>query len=105
MIERMKQMLTLDQARTAVITIDMQRGALDPKLATLPVPVDECNRVLQGTQQLLAMARSLGVQVIHVLTSWHPCEIAGSQGPPIVPWRGLPCWLLRAQRTLSGVPR
>lgn len=76
MIERMKQMLILDPARTAVITIDMQRGALDPELATLPVPVDECKRVLEGTQQLLAMARSSRVQVIHVLTYWHPCEIA-----------------------------
>ena len=76
MIERMKQMLTLDSARTALITIDMQRGALDPELATLPVPADECKRVLEGTQQLLAMARSSGVQVIHVLTAWHACEIA-----------------------------
>jgi nicotinamidase-related amidase len=76
MVERMKQMLTLDPARTAVVTIDMQRGALDPELATLPVPADESKRVLEGTQQLLAMARSSGVQVIHVLTSWHPCEIA-----------------------------
>jgi len=59
-----------------MITIDMQRGALDPELATLPVPVDECKRVLKGIQQLLAMARSSGVQVIHVLTYWHPCEIA-----------------------------
>ena len=76
MIERMKQMLTLDPARTAVITIDMQRGALDPEVATLPVPIHECNRVLKGTQELLAMARVSGMHVIHVLTSWHPCEIA-----------------------------
>lgn len=76
MIERMKQMLTLDPARSAVITIDMQRGALDPALATLPVPAAECKRVLEGTRELLAMARSSGVQVIHVLTYWHPCEIA-----------------------------
>ncbi len=76
MVERMKQMLTLDPAGTAVITIDMQRGALDPELATLPVPADECKRVLEGIQKLLEMARASGVQVIHVLTSWHPCEIA-----------------------------
>jgi nicotinamidase-related amidase len=76
MIERMKQMLTLEPAKTAVITIDMQRGALDPELATLPVPAGECKRVLRGTQELLALARASGVRVIHVLTSWHPCEIA-----------------------------
>lgn len=76
MIERMKQMLTLEPAKTAVITIDMQRGALDPQMATLPVPAEECQRVLRGTQELLAMARASAVQVIHVLTFWHPCEIA-----------------------------
>ncbi len=76
MIERMKQMLSIDPAKTAVLTIDMQRGALDPELATLPVPADECQRVLSGTKELLAMARSAGMQVIHILTAWHPCEIA-----------------------------
>jgi nicotinamidase-related amidase len=76
MIERMKQMLSIDPAKTAVLTIDMQRGALDPELATLPVPADECQRVLRGTKELLAMARSAGIRVIHILTAWHPCEIA-----------------------------
>lgn len=76
MVERMKDMLKLDPARTAVITIDMQRGALDPELATLPVPADECSRVLKGTNELLALARGSGMKVIHVLTFWHPVEIA-----------------------------
>lgn len=76
MVERMKEMLTIDPAKTALITIDMQRGNLDPELATLPVPADECRRVLEGTRELLTLARGAGIQVIHVLTSWHPCEIA-----------------------------
>ena len=76
MIERMKQMLSIDPTQTAVLTIDMQRGALDSELATLPVPPEECKRVLEGTGQLLAMARGAKMRVIHVLTSWHPCEIA-----------------------------
>ncbi|MHB0869122.1 MAG: cysteine hydrolase family protein [Chloroflexota bacterium] len=76
MVERMKQMLSIDPAKTAVVTIDMQRGNLDPELATLPVPADECERILNGTQELLAMARGAGMQVVHVLTWWHPCEIA-----------------------------
>ena len=76
MVERMKQMLSLDRMRIAVITIDMQRGALDPELATLPVPEAECKRVLEGTLELLGMARRAGMPVIHVLTWWHPSEIA-----------------------------
>jgi nicotinamidase-related amidase len=75
MIELMKQMLTIEAAKTVMITIDMQRGALDPELATLPVPADECKRVIKGTQELLAMARASEVQVIHILTYWHPREI------------------------------
>lgn len=76
MIERMKEMVRLDPVKTAVLTIDMQRGALDPELATLPVPADECKRVLDGVEDLLAMARRAGLRVIHVVTSWHPCEAA-----------------------------
>jgi biuret amidohydrolase len=76
MIEQMKNMLDIDPNTTAVITIDMQRGNLDPEIATLPVPADECKRVLRGTQELLRMAREVGIQVIHVLTYWHPSEIA-----------------------------
>lgn len=76
MIERMKQMLSLDPVTTAVITIDMQRGALDPDVATLPVPAPEGRRVLAGTAELLAMARGAGMPVIHVLTWWHRTEIA-----------------------------
>ena len=38
MIERMKDELQLVAARSAVVTIDCQRGNLDPKIASLPVP-------------------------------------------------------------------
>ncbi len=76
MIERMKQALTLDPATTAVLTIDMQRGALDAAEATLPVPAEERKRVLEGTVALLALARQAGLPVVHVLTWWHPSEIA-----------------------------
>ena len=76
MIEQMKKMLAIEPAKTAVITIDMQRGNLDPEIATLPVPADECRRVLRGTSELLNIARSAGTRVIHVLTYWHPSEIA-----------------------------
>jgi len=76
MVETLKRMLSLDRRRTAVVTIDMQRGALDPELATLPVPPAECKRVLEGTAALLGVARRAGIPVIHVVTSWHPSEIA-----------------------------
>ena len=82
-IERMKQALKLDRARTAVLTIDCQRGNLDPAIASLPVPEAECKRVLDGTNRLLALARANGVAVLHATTVYeapllaqHPFERA-----------------------------
>jgi nicotinamidase-related amidase len=82
-IERMKQALKLDRAHTAVLTIDCQRGNLDPAIASLPVPEAECKRVLDGTNRLLALARANGVAVLHATTVYeapllaqHPFERA-----------------------------
>ena len=83
MVERMKQALKIDPATTAVITIDCQRGNLEPEIASLPVPAAECKRVIEGTNKLLATARRKGIAVIHVTTVYeapllgqHPYERA-----------------------------
>lgn len=82
-VERMKQALTLDPARTAVLTIDCQRGNLDPEIASLPVPAAECKRVITSTNRLLASARRHRIAVVHVTTVYeapllanHPFERA-----------------------------
>ncbi len=72
MIARMKSALRLNAADCAVLTIDCQRGNLDPEIASLPVPEAECTRVLEGTNRLLAMARASGVAVVHASTVWEP---------------------------------
>ena len=83
MIERMKGALKLDPADCAVLTIDCQRGNLEPAIASLPVPEPECSRVIAGTNRLLTLARGAGVVVIHATTVWeaplqanHPFEHA-----------------------------
>jgi biuret amidohydrolase len=83
MIERMKGALQLDAADCAVLTIDCQRGNLEPALASLPVPEPECSRVLDYTNRLLALARRTGIAVVHASTVWeapllasHPFERA-----------------------------
>jgi biuret amidohydrolase len=68
MIERMKQNLRLEANRTAVVTIDCQRGNLDSKIATLPVPEAESRRVMAGIDRLLAGSRKKGIPIIHVTT-------------------------------------
>jgi biuret amidohydrolase len=82
-VERMKAALTIDPATTAVLTIDCQRGNLDPEIASLPVPAAECERVIAGTNQLLATARRRGIAVLHITTVYeapllgqHPFERA-----------------------------
>ena len=36
MVDRLKRDLAIDRERTAIITIDMHRGHLDPAVATMP---------------------------------------------------------------------
>lgn len=83
MVERMKQALRLDARNTAVVTIDCQRGNLEPAIASLPVPETECKRVIAGTNRLLALARSRDIPIVHVTTVYeapllaqHPFERA-----------------------------
>jgi len=83
MIERMKAGLHVEPERAAAVTIDCQRGNLDPAIASLPVPEGECRRILEGTNRLLALARGAGVPVVHVWTVYeepllaaHPFERA-----------------------------
>jgi nicotinamidase-related amidase len=82
-IGRMNDALTLDAARCAVVTIDCQRGNLDPAIASLPVPESECERVISGINRLLRLARGRGIAVFHVTTVYeetllgtHPFERA-----------------------------
>ncbi len=82
-IERMKAALQLAPLSTAVVTIDCQRGNLDPALASLPVPEPHCHRVVEATNQLIATARTLDIPVLHVSTVYeapllanHPFERA-----------------------------
>ena len=83
MIERMNAALAIDPGKCAVITIDCQRGNLDPAIASLPVPQADCERVVAATNRLLRFARSRAITVLHVTTVYeesllgtHPFERA-----------------------------
>jgi nicotinamidase-related amidase len=75
-VERMKTLLEIEPACTAVITIDCQRGNLEPEIASLPVPAEECRRVISGTNNLLAIARRHSMAVVHVTTVYEPPLLA-----------------------------
>ncbi len=79
----MNEALHLEPRKSAVVTIDCQRGNLEPEIASLPVPESECERVIAGTNRLLSIARKSGIPIIHVYTVYeepllgkHPFEVA-----------------------------
>jgi nicotinamidase-related amidase len=72
MIENMKAALRIDPASAAVVTIDCQRGNLDPSIASLPVPEAEATRIVAGLNRLIGMARADSIPVFHVDTVYEP---------------------------------
>ena len=45
-------MLRLDPKTTALVAIDMHRGHLDPRVATLPLAAPRCGPVITGAAEL-----------------------------------------------------
>jgi nicotinamidase-related amidase len=72
MIRDMKAALRIEPARSAVVTIDCQRGNLDPTIASLPVPEVECTRVIANLNRLIGRAREEAIVVLHVDTVYEP---------------------------------
>lgn len=72
----MTSALCIDLARTAVLTIDMHRGHLDPDIATMRVRPDNAADLVKQTAKLLRAARSLGMAAIHSVTVRRPVEAA-----------------------------
>ena len=60
--------LRIDPARTAVLTIDMHRGHLDPAIATMRVEPDDAAVLVERTAQLLRHTRAAGIASIHSVT-------------------------------------
>jgi len=67
MREIMKGMLQIDPACTAIVTVDMHRGHLDPSVATMPCAKEDCHRVVKHAKDVLDFARKQGVPIIHVI--------------------------------------
>jgi len=61
-------------ANPAVVTIDLHRGHLDPEVATLPFDAQSATSLLERTLPLLDSYRSLGLPVIHLVTSYRNRE-------------------------------
>ena len=51
----------MNRLTTAVVTIDMHRGHLDPTVATMPLPAEAAARVTAANKVLIDGARRVGV--------------------------------------------
>jgi len=68
MLDALNEALAIDPRRTAVITIDCQRGHLDLAVATMPVAPQAAASVVESTARLLRFARARGMSVVHVVS-------------------------------------
>lgn len=72
---QMADELTLDPARTAMLTIDLQRDYLDPAVAQALVAEETATPLLAATKHLLNTCRSLGIPVVHAYSTRRQAEI------------------------------
>lgn len=71
--------IPIDPRSTAAVAIDMHRGHLDPAVATMPLPVESCRRVIAAARRLFGGLRERGVPVVHVVTVYRdPGEAAAN---------------------------
>ncbi len=89
MTSQLKEMALLDPGETAVVTVDMHRGHLDPEVATMPATEEDCERVIGKAGELLRFARSHGIPVVHVKLVYRKIPGLGSEGMVNPFWRSL----------------
>ena len=89
MLEKMIDLLKLDAQETAIITIDMHRGHLDPAVATMPTTPEDAERVIEASTDLLNFARGKGIPVIHVVLTFRTIPGVGSEGMTAPFWAAI----------------
>jgi biuret amidohydrolase len=62
--------LGVDHPKAAVVAIDLHRGHLDMAVATMPTTPDVATRVIAANKRLFDWCRSVGIPVIHQVTSY-----------------------------------
>lgn len=60
----------MDKTNTAILTVDLHRGHLDPEIATLPVPDDRAREIVDAAESLVTTARDASYPIIHVTTAY-----------------------------------
>ncbi|WP_210238489.1 cysteine hydrolase family protein [Aquibacillus sediminis] len=61
-------------SKLAVIAIDLHRGHLDPEVATMPLPAEQSDVVIEANKRFFGECRNLNIPIIHVLTLYRNKE-------------------------------
>ena len=89
MIGKMMGHLELRPQETAIVTIDMHRGHLDPSVATMPASAEDAERVIGAAKEVIEFARGYNVPVIHVILIWRKIPGLGSEGMSAPFWAAM----------------
>jgi nicotinamidase-related amidase len=104
MTSKLMGMLELNPIQTAIVTIDMHKGHLDPEVATMPASAEDSERVIKNAEDVLGFARNHGVPIIHVKLVFRKIPGLGSEGMPVKFWKALHDISDEANRLSPGRP-
>jgi biuret amidohydrolase len=102
MIDTLRDGLALKPRETAIVTIDMHRGHLDPTVATMAAKPDDAKRVIAAAKELLDFARTSGIPVVHVKLVYRKIPGIGSEGMTQPFWRALHDMVSEEDRLTPG---
>jgi len=102
MIDKLRDGLALKPRETAVVTIDMHRGHLDPAVATMAARPEDAKRVIAAAKELLDFARAGGIPVVHVKLVYRKIPGLGSEGMTQPFWRALHDMVSEEDRLTPG---
>jgi nicotinamidase-related amidase len=102
MIGKLRDGLVLRPRETAIVTIDMHRGHLDMEVATMAAKPDDARRVIASARELLDVARTRGVPVIHVKLVFRKIAGIGSEGMTQPFWHALHDMVSEEDRLTPG---
>ena len=89
MIGKLRDGLVLKPRETAIVTIDMHRGHLDPAVATMAAKPEDARRVIAAARELLDFAREQDLPVVHVKLVYRRIPGLGSEGMTQPFWRAI----------------
>jgi nicotinamidase-related amidase len=89
LISRMLELLELDASDTAIVTVDMHRGHLDPEVATMPTTPETSTRVIAAAADVLRFARAKQIPIIHMVLTYRRIPGLGSEGMAAPFWAAI----------------